>query len=373
MKKTPNVPRRRSTLSDLARELKVDVSTISLALRDSRKVSAAMKDKIHALARRRGYVPNAHARALAGGRSSLLGIVMPCAGIPFYSTMLDLLYEEAQRRGLRVEAQFHQWDTEREISTMRSMVEHRAEGIVSFSSFNNPPEILQEELFRDAGIPIAFWGRQPPCSQELQDYIRGFVTTDVRLGSKMAAEHLLGLGHRRIALLQLDRGGWLGREKVSGITAAMKPYPDAELVPVHLPASFPKTLQGIAATRTFEAGAFVAREFLELDPLPTAVMTTDDTAAQVLMAVLHQHGLRVPEDVSIASSGNTYYSQYGAVPLSCINVPFGQVSEKLVGLVTGPPAEGKRREYAIEPYFISRSSTARVPVRTARRVRRKGS
>lgn len=354
----------RSRLADLAEELRVDTSTISLALRDSPKISRAMKEKIHKLANRRGYVPNAHARALAGGRSSLLGVVLPCAGIPFYSTMLDLLYEEAQRRGLRVEAQFHQWDAEREISSMRSMIEHRAEGIVSFSSFINPPEVLQDELFRDVGIPISFWGRQPESSQELKDYIRGFVTTDVRLGAKLAAEHLLGLGHRRIALLLFDRGGWLGREKTSGIMAAMKAYPDAELVPVYLPASFPKVLQG--AARTFEAGTFVAREFLKLDPLPTAVMTTDDTAAQVLLAVLHQHGLRVPEDVSLASSGNTYYSQYGAVPLSCINVPFELVSEKLIELVTGAPAVGKRREYAIEPHFVSRSSTARLIQRKAK-------
>lgn len=360
--------RRRSTLSDLARELNVDVSTISLALRDSRKVSEGMKKKIRALADRRGYVPNAHARALAGGKSSLLGVILPCVGIPFYATMLDLLYEEAKRQGYRVEAQFHQWGEEREISNIRSMVEHRAEGIVSFSSFRNPPKILQEALFKDDGIPVSFWGRQPIGAgvTELKDYIRGFVTTDIGLGAKMAAEHLLELGHRRIALLSFEQKGRAVKEKMKGIKDAMKGFCDAELVPVHLPASFPKALQGVASARTFEAEVLIAREFLKQKPLPTAVMTTDDTAAQVLMSELHYHGLRVPEDVSIASSGNTFYSQYGAVPLSCINVPFELISKKLVDLVTGPPATAKRREYAIEPHFVSRSSTASLIYREKR-------
>lgn len=375
MKKDPQgksrSPQRRSTLSDLARELKVDTSTISLALRDSPKVSLAMKKKIRVLAQRRGYVPNAHARALAGGRSSLLGVILPCAGVPFYSMLLDLLHEQAGRHGLRVEAQFHQWDTEREISSIRSMVEHRAEGIVAFSSLENPPKVLQEELFMNAGIPIAFWGRQPAGSLNLKEYIRGFVTANVRLGARMAAEHLLSLGHRRIALLLFERGLWLGEEKALGITEAMESYPDAELVPVLLQPSFSSAAQGAALT--FAIGECVARQFLRIDPLPTAVMTTDDTAAQVLMSVLHQHGLRVPEDISVASSGNTYYSRYGAVPLSCIDVPLDQVAEKLVGLVTGPPIEDKRREYVIQPHFVPRSSTAAIApskmVQIARRLR----
>jgi len=272
--------------------------------------------------------------------------------------MLDLLYEQAARHGLRVEAQFHQWDMEREISSIRSMAEHRAEGIVAFSSLENPPKTLQEELFMNAGIPIAFWGRQPVGSHDLKDYIRGFVTANVRLGAKMAAEHLLNLGHRRIALLLFERGLWLGEEKALGISDAMKSYPDAELVPVYLQSSFSSTVRGAALT--FEIGEYVARQFLSLDPLPTAVVTTDDTAAQVLMSVLHLNGLRVPEDVSVASSGNTYYSRYGAVPLSCIDVPLELVSEKLVGLVTGPPSEGKRREHVVQPHFVPRSSTAAI-------------
>ncbi|MBE2204517.1 MAG: LacI family DNA-binding transcriptional regulator [Chthoniobacterales bacterium] len=350
-----SAPRRR-TLADLARELGVDTSTISLALRDSPKVSAGMKAKIRALASKRRYVPNAHARALAGGRSALLGVILPCSGIPFYSMMLDLLYEQAAKRSLRVEAQFHQWDEKLEASSFRTMTAHRAEGIVSFSPPMNPLGEFQEDLFSDTGIPTSFWGPLPKGLPNPSGALRGFVTVNVRKGARMAAEHLLGLGHRRIALMPYHRGSWLSREARSGIEEAMQLHPGAELVPVSLPKTF--STEAVGAEKTFAGGLCVAGEFLRLDPLPTAAITTDDTHAHVLMSALASRGLRVPENLSVVCSGNTYYARYGAVPLSCVSMPLAEIAEKLVALVTEPTGDNPASEHVFQPEFIPRMSTA---------------
>jgi len=287
--------------------------------------------------------------------------------------MLDLLYAQAAKQSLRLEAQFHQWDQGLEISSIRSMLEHQAEGIIAFSSLEDPLRTLNEELFVDTGAPICFWGRQPDGTSEVMDYVRGFVTVNVRKGAQMAAEHLLALGHRRIALMPCDRRTWLGKETSLGILEAMKSYSSTQLVPVSLPESFSSKTEG--AESTFERGECLARQFLRLNPMPTAVVTTDDTNAHVFMSVLQSAGMRVPENVSVVCSGNTYYSRYGAVPLSCVSMPLDLIAAKMIALVTGPTKETDHREHIFQPEFISRASTAAPPVaaRISSRQRQEGS
>ncbi|MBI4027979.1 MAG: LacI family DNA-binding transcriptional regulator [Verrucomicrobia bacterium] len=384
---------RQITISHLARRLDVHPSTISLALRDSREVSAATRRRVCALARRLRYSPNQIARCLRQRSSRTLGVVFPYATLPYYATLLDAIYAEAHGRGLHLDVRFHQWDPREEEVAIRSLIEHRVAGLILLPAARCSCATLHRNLSASVSFPVALVGLSP--FKNLPRAVQGFVGTDMRWGSQRLGEHLLEMGHRRIAFLTPERplrSSSIGM-RLAGLYSALREQPDATLQVVHLDEDerpdggvAQVEQRGFPAQNSFLVGQRLAARFLELSPRPTAAITPDETMAHVLLASLSAAGLRVPDDVSLACYDGTHLSEFGGVPLTCVKQPIEKMARNLVDLAACPPpgngatpapnGRGHRPQTCVlQPTLIQRASIKRlrpppfrtIPVHNSRR------
>jgi LacI family transcriptional regulator len=171
-------------------------------------------------------------------------------------------------------------------------------------------------------------------------------------GGFAATEHLVGLGHRRIAYLGGPGGAAVNLARRHGYRAAMEkaalPVPEGLAVDAHF---------------GFEAGVSVGSRFLALDERPTAVFAVNDVVALGVVQAAHAAGLRVPEDLSVVGFDNTYMAAWATPALTTVHTPLQEVGRlalrTLQRLMEGEALDSHHVELATN--LVVRSSTAPAP------------
>lgn len=366
---------KRPTITQLASHLKVHPSTISLALRGSSEVSVQMRDRIRALAQEWGYMPNQMARSLRSRRTKLLGVVFPFASIPHYGTLLDHISQRIERMGYRSEIIFHEWNPEREKKAIRSLMEQQAEGILCASSTTDPESLLEELVPPHQQFPYVMFGG-PPKIRPWKS-VRGCVIPDTHHGAQLLTRHLLDRGHTNIALLIGDfpKGRGQAAMRVVGMRNECRRHAGVQFQLVTLDDSDRPdggreivTKHGSTPAASVESNRILAQKFLKLRSRPTAVVTSDELGAHVLLAIMREKGLSVPEDISLACFGGSLLSAYGSRPLTSINHPYEEMAQSALDLLfRAEDAQGSRLRW-LRPLLADRGSIATIapPVRRLR-------
>lgn len=330
----------------MARRLRVHPSTVSLALRDSRQVSERTRRQVQALARRWGYAPNSLARALRTQDSNQIGVIFPHATTPYFSELLDALYFEARDRGYHVHVRFHQWNPEEEKIALQTLIGQQVEKFILTSAAGTTGQILTRIFPGKFRLPVVMIN--VPVEEALSPLLRGYVGTDTRTGSRELGNYLVEMGHRRIAILLPEKPagsrGPIGM-RVAGLREAIGQSPDGRL---HLVLLDDENRPDGGRQFVLQHGSTVAtslqicrrlvEKFLALDPLPTALVTTDEPSALVALGMLHAQGMRVPEDLSVACYGGSLFSEHGAIPLTLVEQPLREIARVALQMVWTPRA-----------------------------------
>ncbi len=185
------------------------------------------------------------------------------------------------------------------------------------------------------------------------------VVPDDRKGSTLAVEHLVGLGHRRIAHLGGPRGLSTGHLRWRGFIEAMDDH-GLEVEP---------GLVAMADGYTESDGARAARELLAADPGPTAVVAANDLLALGVYAALAEPACSCPKDVSVVGFNDMPFTNRFSPPLSTVHIPHARIGARAAELLleriddpTAPP-----QTLLFEPTLLLRASTRRPPAATRRR------
>lgn len=200
------------TLHELSKHLNLSVSTVSRALSRPNLVSPETRQKVLAAASAYGFTPNAIARSLKNGRTQALGIVVSDIQNPFYSSVVREVERVAASRGYTCvicNADEDPYGEERALELLLSL---RVAGILHASTGANAA--LLQKLQR-AGVPLVDIDR----ASGLADV--DTVLVDNALGARLAAEHLLDLGHRRVAVVTGPQPLTTGRTRLEGFQAAL--------------------------------------------------------------------------------------------------------------------------------------------------------
>lgn len=329
-------------LKDIAERASVSVMTVSKALRDEPDVSAATKVRIKQMAKEMGYVPDSTAQGLRTRTTKLFGLVIPSTTDPIYASMISAVEERTQELGYDVMLMHTLNSVEREELCVRRLLSRRMDGLFIAPVYRMEPEsrVYQELLARRTPTvllgPAAKFCSQFPCVQ-----------SDDVLGSYSATQHLLSLGHKRIAYFAGPLAAPWAQERYEGYRRALREAGldvDDRLI--------------FQAGSTIEDGVKAALQMLNESCHATAVQTANDLVAIGCADALLNQGIRIPQSLSVMGFGNILTSQFFRVPLSTVSQPKFRLGiaavESMMQIIRGQPVESKR----LAAELVIRSSTA---------------
>jgi DNA-binding LacI/PurR family transcriptional regulator len=334
-------------LKDIAGRVGVSIMTVSKALRDEPDVSAATKTRIKLVAQQMGYVPDSTAQGLRTRTTKLFGLVISSTTNPIFARIVFAIEERAHELGYDILLAHTQNIPEREEACIRKFLSRRVDGLFISPVYRMEPEarIYRDLLVRQ--LPVVLLGSPAPfCS--------GFVSVQIEelVGSYTMTQHLLKLGHKRIAFLTGPIAAPWAHERFEGYRRALREAGtdvDDRLV--------------FQAGSTMEDGAKAALQLVNEACDATAVQAVNDLVAIGCASTLFTQGVRIPADISIAGFGNVLTAEHYRVPLTTIRQPKFRLGtaavEAMMQLLRGQRPEPKR----LPAELLVRESTAPPPAK----------
>lgn len=339
------------TIRHVAAEAGVSLQTVSRVINNGPNVREAVKARVEEVVARLGYVPNRAAQRLGGSRSYLILALndrdrtiadwRERLGVDWVDQMLLGGMLKCAEYGYRMMFELvdtHNDHVEREL--MATIAALQPDGVILTPPHSDNPLIInllasQNIIFARIGSD----GSGPGIT----------LTMDDERAARLATEHLVGLGHRRIGFIagpdEYSLSGW----RVAGWSAAM--------------ASAGLSIDGLRADGDFsyESGTSAVDRLLALSDPPTAIIASNDQMALAALAGIKRKGLAVPEDISLISFDNTPVVKFAQPSLTAIDQPIAEVSSKAVELIIAAQrGEPLPPQPAIVPSsLVERQSTAR--------------
>jgi LacI family transcriptional regulator len=333
-----------ATIRDVAELAGVSVASVSRVMNNSRGVQAQTRQSVQTAARELGYVPNEAARSLKLARSNLLACVIPDVTNPFFPELVRGIEDIASAEGYGTLLCNTDNDSDKEADYLSLLARHRIDGLLLIPARDEQPPPGLTRL-REQGSPVVVVDR----------FLNGFdgdsIAVDNHRGGILAAEHLIELGHQRIAIINRlpDTSTSRLRQEAYEETLAAAGRLDRSLVKL--------------GSYTFNYGRDMTRQLLSAEgELPTAILAGSDVLAIAALQVAHELGFRVPQDLSIIGFDRIAMSQLMSPPLTTVEQPLYEMARIAADLLlkrargerTGP---GERR--ILQPTLHVGASTGR--------------
>jgi DNA-binding LacI/PurR family transcriptional regulator len=333
-------PARPPTIVDVAGRAGVSKSLVSRVMRGERAVSASSRDAVIAAAESLGYRPNAVARSLVQRRTFNVGVMISDLHNVFFAEVLDGLDLAATAGGYRILITTGNRERDAEAQALEQLLQLRADGIV-LAGARLPPEVVAAAA---RSVPVAVVGSNFPLTE-----VDVVVNDDVR-GGELAVEHLAGLGHVCIAMIDGGEGAGAG-DRRAGYESAMRRLG----LGLHMRVE--------SADFTEAGGREGIRRLLGSGPRPTAVFASNDLAAVGALNAVEEAGYEVPGDVSLVGYDNTALAALRHISLTTINQPRQRIGElamaALLRRIEHPTARARRQ--VLPPDLVVRATTAPPP------------
>ncbi len=333
------------TLADVAQHAGVSVSTAARTLRDANsKVDPTLAAKVLAAAKELDYVPNLVARSLRGGGPATVGLVVGDMLDPYYGEIAESITEAAESDyGMAAIVSNMQRSPLLEIQQCRQLWSHRVAGLIlaggGFDQRTNFDEFARTiaQIQRSGVAVVSLAPRGLPD-------LPVFAVDNRRVGSMMV-ERLAGAGHRRFGVLTGPMSSEATRQRVSGITDAIGEL-GGEVEVLH-------------GDYTTDSGEALATQLFAARSSATAIIAGADAVAFGVLAAARHWGRRVPEDVSLISTGSTRLGRLVSPTITSIDLHLSEFGRLALGhiesMVNGSVSTG---ETTIEPTLVEGESIA---------------
>jgi LacI family transcriptional regulator len=329
----------RVTIVDIARAAGVSKSTVSLVLQASSLVKPATREKVRDAIRRLGYVYHRGAANLRKNASDVVGMVINDLTNPFFAEMTVGLEAALQTAGLIPFLANTGESPERQAEVMRAMREHGAVGYILCPAIGTDAAALAE--VRSWGLPVV------TVMRHLRAGWISSVAPDNLGGARRATEHLLDLGHRRIAFLGGRAGMLVQEDRRAGWEKALK---GAGLgADPHL---------AVEATPNRDGGVEALRRVLALPDPPTAALCFNDVVAIGVVYGLEARGLAAGRDFAVVGFDDIADARLIHPPLTTVAVESRRLGERAAAILleqlAGP--EAKPRHFTGDAKLVVRAS-----------------
>jgi DNA-binding LacI/PurR family transcriptional regulator len=331
------------TMRDIAAVAGVSQSTVSRVLNDvstSVPITEATRERVIQAARTLGYRPNPLARGLRGAPTMLLGAVVRDFGDPFFAGAIEALAVESARRGYNVVLGHGRLD---EAWSLPAVLETRhCDAIVLLGDMQDQPRLL-EDLGHSVVPVVALWQGSSPLL---------FPTVDVDndAGIRIGLEHLVAIGHERIAMVSAQLPGDNPQRRDAFIRFMTRRFSG-----VH-----PDYIQDVP--NTMAGGEAALDALLELDEPPTALVTSTDLVAIGVLHAAYSRGRLVPRELSVVGFDDIPIAAHTAPALTTLRMPITEMVREgvrqAIGYAHDPMAAREALVQSFDPTLVVRESTA---------------
>jgi len=330
-------------IRDVAERAQVSTATVSRVVSGIDVVKPATAARVRKAIEELGYVPNSSARTLSMGRSNLFGVVISDITNPFFPELIHTFNELAVQHKYRAIFANTNYSPERMESSIQGLLEQKVEGIAIMTSEMGPHLI---RMIADRGIPMVFLD-QPVSQKNLSN-----IVVDYKSGVEQALDHIITLGHRRIAYIG-------GPQNLRSAAWRQKFFMEA------------LREKGIALDEHYlatgnhrvDGGSAAMQKILQHQPAPTAVITSNDLTAIGAIAAIYEAGLQVPRDISVVGFDDIEISSAFNPPLTTVRLSRAEIATRAFFALYSatnqtalPPAE-----HLVPTALIIRKSTAPPP------------
>jgi len=298
------------SIKDIARAAEVSPSTVSRALHDHPRISQETKNRIRQLAQELGYTPSLPARSLVTRHTATVGMVITTASDPFLARLVQGVEETAERNGYSVFLSSSYRNADRELEVVRSFHERRASGIITTGSQIDDGYLQLSDQFP---LPIVLTNRRTyPHS----------VYADKVSGARQAVEHLIQLGHRRIAFVGGQHGHGSRLERLTGYRQVLEEN--------DLPPEDSLVFDGEG---TLASGIKAVEQILAMPQPPTAIFCFNDLTAIGVIRGINQANAQVPRDYSVVGFDDLEMASYYCPPLTTVHQPTHRLGQCAINML----------------------------------------
>ena len=327
-----------ASIRDVARRAGVAVGTVSNVLNRPDTVGEGTRERVLAAIAELGFVRNESARQLRAGSSRTIGLVVLDVANPFFTDVARAVEDVASEHGLAVLLCNSDDQPAKEAAYLDLLTEQRVQGVVITPTATLSPGL---DAVRRRGVPLVLLDRRAPSADQCS------VAVDDELGGRLAAEHLLEGGHRRIAFV----GGATAlpqlRERQAGVRTAV----GDESLTVLSPAAL-----------TVAGGREAAQQLLGIPTgrRPTAVVCANDLLALGMLQELVRQGCDVPGDVALVGYDDIEFAAAAAVPLTSVRKPRAELGRLAAAMVLEEASDPGHvhRQLVLEPVLVVRESSS---------------
>ncbi len=333
-------------MRDIADATGVSQSTVSRVLSGTPTavpIAAATRARVMETARQLGYRPNPLARGLRGAPTMLLGVIVRDITDPFFAGAIEAASLEANRRGYNV-VLGHAHRSADEAEALWGILEARhCDALLFLGDLRDRPELIED--LQNTSIPVvALWHGSRESGIPT-------VSVDNRSGIMAVIDHLIGLGHERIA--------FAGPRRLGDITERE----DAYVASMHghgltIPDPYRQEV-----ANDYEGGAAALDLLMDLPQPPTAIVAPTDVIAMGMLHAAHRRGLRVPDDLSVTGFDDIPVAAVSVPALTTVRMPTEDMVLVAIDLAIGEHEASIDFHPILEPELVVRASTGPAPGR----------
>jgi LacI family transcriptional regulator len=328
------------TIRDVARAAGVSVATVSRVVNATGQVTEATALRVREAVRRLDYVPHGGARSLTTRRTHVIGVVLPEMYGDFFSEIIRGVDRTARPAGYHVLVSGSHSDPAETMAVLQAL-HGRVDGLVLMMPGPGLGRLDRSLPRRTPAVLLNGAGATAHPS----------LRVDNRRGARLAVDHLLDLGHRRIAHVRGPEANADAAERLLGYREALAGRGVAAEPRLELAGDFRE-----------ESGYAAAERLAELVPRPTAVFAANDAMAIGCLAGLRARGLEVPEDLSLVGFDDVPNARYLTPALTTVRVPIAEVgsraTERLLRMLANPTEAGGEDEVVVPTLSIRESTLA---------------
>ncbi len=323
-------------MSDIAQRVGVSLCTVSRVINNHPAVSKKTRRKVEKAIEEMHYIPNENARTLLRRKSKTIGFIVPDISNPYYAELFQGTQDIMSKAGYSIFLANTGYEENNENASLREMLGRGVDGLILMSFYHVTDETTR--LLRNNSNIVAIQTNIPDLN---------LVETSDDVGEATAIEHLIALGHRKIAFVCLDVKSL--RKRYKGYFSTLEKH-GIPLRNDYVVEGFTPNTLGYEATKSL----------LALPDPPTAIAYINDYTACGAYIAVRENGLRIPQDISLVGFDDLQIAQLLDPPLTTIHQPIREMGRSAAQMLLNNMEDngGSRKTILLPTELIVRGSTA---------------